>query len=57
MARKDCRNHADRVTTSRVTGSSPFQLLHATDPTLPLNLAEITFLVQEFKSEISTVDL
>ena len=45
---------ADRVTTNRVTGFSPFQLLHATDPILPLDIAEATFLVEDFRSGIST---
>jgi hypothetical protein len=48
---------ADRITVSRVTGYSPFQLLHATDPLLPLDIAEATFLVEEFKSGISTEEL
>jgi len=48
---------ADRITISRVTGFSPFQLLHATDPLLPLDLAEATFLVEGFKSGMSTEDL
>ena len=39
---------ADRVTTNRVTGFSPYQLLHATDPILPLDIAEATFMVEEF---------
>jgi len=48
---------ADRVTVSRVTGFSPFQLLHSTDPILPLNLVEATFSVKEFRNDISTEDL
>ena len=48
---------ADRVTVNRVTGFSPFQLLHATDPMLPLDLAEATFLVEDFYSGLSTSDL
>ena len=48
---------ADRVTTNRVTGFSPFQLLHATDPILPLDIAEATFLVEDFHSGISTSEL
>jgi hypothetical protein len=48
---------ADRITTNRVTGFSPFQLLHATDPLLPLDIAEATFLVEDFKSGMSTEDL
>ena len=48
---------ADRVTVSRVTGFSPFQLLHGTDPILPLDLAEATFSVEGFRDGISTEDL
>ena len=48
---------ADRITINRVTGFSPFQLLHATDPLLPLDLAEATFLVEEFRSGMQTEDL
>ena len=48
---------ADRVTVNRVTGFSPYQLLHATDPLLPLDIAEATFLVEEFRSGIDTAEL
>jgi transposase InsO family protein len=48
---------ADRITISRVTGFSPYQLLHATDPLLPLDLVEATFLVENICSGISTSDL
>lgn len=48
---------ADRVTVSRVTGYSPYQLLHGTDPLLPLDLAEATFLVEGFEPGISTSEL
>jgi len=48
---------ADRVTVSRVTGFSPFQLLYSTDPILPLNLVEATFSLKEFRNDISTEDL
>jgi len=48
---------ADRVTTNRSTGFSPYQLLHATDPLLPLDLAEVTFLVEDFRAGISTSEL
>jgi hypothetical protein len=39
---------ADRITISKVTGFSPFQLLHATDPILPFDLTEATFMVEGF---------
>ena len=48
---------ADRVTTSRVTGYSPYQLLHGTEPALPMDLAEATFLVPGFRPRMSTADL
>jgi hypothetical protein len=48
---------ADRVTVSKVTGFSPYQLLHATDPILPFDLTEATFLVEGFRSRLSTAEL
>lgn len=48
---------ADRVTINRSTGFSPFQLLHATDPVLPFDLTEATFLVEGFRAGISTSEL
>ena len=48
---------ADRVTVSRVTGFSPYQLLHGTDPILPLDLAEATFLVDGFRPGLTTSEL
>ena len=48
---------ADRVTINRVTGYSPYQLLHGTEPLLPLDLAEATFLVEDFEPGMSTSDL
>jgi hypothetical protein len=48
---------ADRVTVSSVTGYSPFELLHATQPILPFDLAEATFLVEGFYSGMSTAEL
>jgi hypothetical protein len=48
---------ADRITISRVTGFSPYELLHATQPLLPLDLVEATFLVENIRAGISTSDL
>jgi hypothetical protein len=48
---------ADQITTNRSTGFSPYQLLHATNPILPLDIAEATFLVEEFQSGISSEKL
>jgi transposase InsO family protein len=48
---------ADRVTTSSVTGYSPFELLHATQPILPFDLVEATFLVEGFYSGMTTTEL
>jgi len=48
---------ADRVTISRVTGFSPYQLLHATDPLLPLDLVEATFLVENLHAGMTTTEL
>ena len=48
---------ADRITISRVTGFSPYQLLHATEPLLPMDLVEATFLVENICAKISTSDL
>nr|GAT46241.1 DNA/RNA polymerase [Mycena chlorophos] len=48
---------ADQITVSRVTGFSPYQLLHGTDPVLPFDLFEAMFLVTGFKKGMSTADL
>ncbi|KAI5823224.1 hypothetical protein K523DRAFT_189363, partial [Schizophyllum commune Tattone D] len=48
---------ADRITVSRVTGFSPYKLLHGCDPVLSMDLAEATFLVQDFRAGMSTSDL
>jgi transposase InsO family protein len=48
---------ADRVTVSRVTGFSAYQLLHGTDPVLPFDLTEATFLVTGFRSGMTTEEL
>jgi len=48
---------ADRVTISYITGFSLFQLLHSTNPILPLDLAKATFSVAGFRNSISMEDL
>jgi transposase InsO family protein len=48
---------ADRVTVSKVTGFSAYYLLHGVHPVLPFDLADATFLVDGFKSGLSSVDL
>ena len=48
---------ADKVTTRRSTGFSPFYLLHATEPALPFDLTEATFLVDGFHSGMDPDEL
>jgi len=49
--------YADRITTRRATGFSPFYLLHGTHPLLPCDLMEATFLVKDFTPGMREVDL
>ena len=48
---------ADRITTRRATGYSPFYLLHGVHPYLPCDLAEATFLSPKFRPEMSPAEL
>ena len=46
-----------RVTTSRITGFSPFFMLHGVEPVLPFDLVEATCLVQGFHKDMTSEDL
>jgi len=48
---------ADRITVSSVTGYSPYYLLHGTHPLLPFDLSEATFMIDGYKSGLSTAEL
>ncbi|KAI0028229.1 hypothetical protein K488DRAFT_80778 [Vararia minispora EC-137] len=48
---------ANRITVTRSTGYSSYYLLHGCHPTLPLDLAEMTFLGPFYNSHMSTSDL
>ena len=48
---------ADRITTRRATGYSPFYLLHGVHPMLPCDLTEATFLSPHFSKKMNTEDL
>jgi transposase InsO family protein len=48
---------ADRVTINKVTGYSPYYLLHGVDPVLPFDLAEATFMVDGYRTGMSTEEL
>ena len=48
---------ADRITTRRATGYSPFYLMHGTHPLLPCDLADATFLAPEFRSGMTDEEL
>lgn len=47
----------DWITTSKVTGFSPYYLLHSVYPVLLFDLIEATFLIQEFKMGMTLEDL
>ena len=48
---------ADKVTTRRSTGFSPFYLLYGTHPILPFDLAEATFMISSYRAGLSTAEL
>ena len=49
--------YADRVTVRRQTGFSPYFLLYGTDPLLPFDLAEASFLSTAYKPNMTTEEL
>ena len=48
---------ADLITTSSVTGYSPYYLLHGEHPLLPFDLTESTFMIEEYRKGLSTTEL
>jgi hypothetical protein len=48
---------ADRVTTRKSTGHTPFYMAHGVEPLLPFDITEATFLMPEITSSISTHEL
>ncbi len=48
---------ADRVTTGRSTGHSPYYMAHGVEPILPFDLTLVTFLVPNLTTPLSTTDL
>ena len=48
---------ADRATVRKLTGYSPFYMVHGVEPTLPFNLTQATFLVPDLTKLLSTEDL
>jgi len=48
---------ADKISTSKVTGCSPFYMLHGVHPVLPFDLTEATFMIEGYHNGISSSDL
>jgi transposase InsO family protein len=48
---------ADRITTSSVTGYSPYYLLYGEHPMLPFDITEATFMMEGYRAKISTAEL
>jgi hypothetical protein len=48
---------ADRATTRKSTGHSPFYMAHGIEPVLPFDIALSTFLVPNLTDKLSTADL
>jgi transposase InsO family protein len=50
-------SYADRITTRRATGFSPFFLLHGVHPLMPGDLVDSTFLVNDYKPGMTSAEL
>jgi transposase InsO family protein len=48
---------ADRVTTRKATGYSPFHMGHGVEPLLPFDITEATFMLPPITAKLSTSDL
>lgn len=48
---------ADRVTTRRVTGFSPYYLAHGVHPILPFDLTEASFMIEGYRSGMTSSEL
>jgi transposase InsO family protein len=48
---------ADRATTRKSTGHSPFYMVHGVEPILPFDLVQATFLVPDLTQPLSTSEL
>jgi hypothetical protein len=48
---------ADRVTTRKSTGHTPFFMAHGTEPLLPFDITEATFLLPNIESQLSSKEL
>ena len=48
---------ADWITTSSVTGYSPYYLMYGQHPVLPFDIAQATFMIEGYKEGLSTSDL
>ena len=48
---------ADRITTRKSTGHSPFYMAHGTEPTLPFDLTLATFLIPDIAKPLPTNEL
>jgi len=48
---------ADRVTTRKSTGHSPFYMTHGIEPILPFDITEATFLVPDIDTPLTQADL